>query len=88
MRERDVEKYLVDQVRRRGGMAIKWTAPSMSGVPDRIVFLPGGRVMFVEVKRPGEKPRPLQERVMGMLQELGANVQWVENREEIDALFT
>ena len=31
-----------------------------TGVPDRMVCLPGGRVVFVELKAPGEKPTKLQ----------------------------
>ena len=50
--EKDIEKKLVNLVRKQGGLCLKWVCPGWSGVPDRIVLLPGGRVIFAEVKRP------------------------------------
>lgn len=50
--EKDIEKKLVDVVRKRGGLCLKWVCPGWAGVPDRIVLLHGGRVIFVELKRP------------------------------------
>ena len=61
MRERELEKQLIDEVKRRGGLCEKWTSGTV-GWPDRIVILPDGKVGFVEVKRPGEKPRAIQGR--------------------------
>ena len=69
-------------------MAAKWVSPSMSGVPDRIVFLPGGKIIFVELKRPGEKPTPLQDRIIGMLRGLGADVRVVDSMEKVDEIFS
>ena len=60
MREKSIEAALVKEVKKRGGICPKFTSPGMDGVPDRMVLLPGGRIGFVEVKAPGEKPRPLQ----------------------------
>ena len=50
--EKEIEKKLIDKVRARGGYCLKWVCPGWSGVPDRICLLPGGRVVFVETKRP------------------------------------
>ena len=61
-RERDVEKKLVESVKRKGGLCPKFTSPGMDGVPDRIVLMPGGRIAFVELKAPGKRMRPLQVR--------------------------
>lgn len=60
MREREVERRLVTAVKKRGGLAPKFTSPGLDGVPDRLVLLPDGRLAFVEVKAPGQKMRPLQ----------------------------
>ena len=60
--EKDMERALVGAVKRRGGMALKWVCPGWAGVPDRIVLLPGGRILFAELKRPkGGEVRKLQE---------------------------
>lgn len=50
--EKDIEQTLVRMVRRHGGLCLKWVCPGWSGVPDRIVLLPEGRIIFVELKRP------------------------------------
>ena len=68
-------------------MAAKWVSPSMSGVPDRIVFLPGGKIIFVELKRPGEKPTALQDRIIEILRGLGADVRVVDSMEKVDEIF-
>lgn len=50
--EKDIEKKLRKMVERHGGVCLKWVCPGWSGVPDRIVLLPGGQIIFVETKRP------------------------------------
>lgn len=50
--EKEIEKKLRRQVEARGGLCLKWVCPGWSGVPDRIVLLPGGRLCFVETKKP------------------------------------
>ena len=50
--EKDIEKALGRMVGRRGGRCLKWICPGWAGVPDRIILLPGGRIIFVELKRP------------------------------------
>jgi hypothetical protein len=87
MLEREIEQRLVRRTKEKGGLAIKWTAPSFAGVPDRIVFLPGGRVFFVELKAPTKKQTALQIRVTGMLRGLGAEVHVLDSKEAVDALF-
>ena len=87
MLEREVERHLVERVRAAGGLAFKWVSPANAGVPDRVCFLPGGRVVFVELKRPGGQLRPLQERVIGMLMRLGAEVHVVDSKEGVDEVL-
>ena len=50
--EKEIEAKLVNIVKRHGGLCLKWVCPGWAGVPDRIVLLPGGKVIFVELKRP------------------------------------
>lgn len=72
--EKQIEQKLVAEVRRRGGMALKFVSPSYSGMPDRLVLLPDGKMAFVEVKAPGKKPCPLQVKRHAMLRKLGFRV--------------
>lgn len=85
--ESQIEQTLVDRVRESGGLAFKWVSPAMSGVPDRIVVLPGGRIVFVELKRLGERLRPLQARVHRLLEERGADVRVIDSVEAIDRML-
>lgn len=50
--EKEIEAKLVKIVKKYGGLCLKWICPGWAGVPDRIVLLPGGKVIFVELKRP------------------------------------
>ena len=49
--EKDVEAFLISEVRKIGGVIYKWSSQNVRGVPDRVIVLPGGIVVFVEVKR-------------------------------------
>jgi hypothetical protein len=86
-RESEVEDYLRRQVKNLGGMAEKFTSPNRRSVPDRLVSLPGGRVVFVEVKRPGAKPTANQQRDHERRRSLGCEVHVVDSREAVDALI-
>lgn len=74
MRERDVERALVKAVQSRGGICPKWVSPGLDGVPDRIVMLPDGKIGFVELKAPGERPRALQIARIRQIERLGYKV--------------
>jgi hypothetical protein len=71
--ESAIEKYLKRCVEKLGGLCWKFVSPGTDGVPDRIVLL-NGRVIFVELKRPGETPRPLQLKRHAQLRRLGFEV--------------
>lgn len=86
-REREIEKALRLMIERHGGLCLKWLCPGWAGVPDRIILLPGARVIFAEVKRPkGGKPSLLQEWWAQRLTRLGFLHLWVYTRLDIDYL--
>ena len=61
MLEKDIEKLFRDEIKKAGGKAYKFTSPGNDGVPDRIVMLPDGRIVFVELKTDTGKLSKLQE---------------------------
>ena len=87
MREKDVERKLVAEVKRRGGICPKWVSPGFDGMPDRIVLLPGGKSGFVEVKAPGKHPRPLQASRHILLRHLGFRVYVLDDPEQIGGII-
>ena len=83
MKEKALERMLVHAVRNMGGLALKFVSPGLAGVPDRLVLLPDGKMAFVEMKAPGQKPRPLQRLRHEQLRELGFRVYVVDSMEGI-----
>lgn len=87
MREKVIEQKLVQAVKKAGGLAVKFTSPGLSGMPDRLVILPGGKMAFVEVKAPEMKPRPLQLIRHGRLRRLGCHLFVLDDAGQIQAVL-
>ena len=84
MEENRVERRLKTQVEKIGGKALKFISPGVTGVPDRIVLLPGGRIIFVELKAPGKKLRKIQNYISKVLRSLGFRVECLDTVEKVD----
>ena len=84
MRESYIERMLKKKVEQVGGKALKFVSPGWAGAPDRLVLLPTGRLIFVELKAPGRKPRPLQLKRHEELQALGFHVEVIDSPEGVD----
>lgn len=83
-REKEIEQKLTDMVKNHGGFCLKWVCPGWAGVPDRIVLMPGGRVFFVELKRPkGGEVSSLQRWWVGKLRALGFWAGFIHNNAEL-----
>lgn len=76
MKESEIEGRLRDGVKRLGGKAFKFVSPGNAGVPDRLVVLPGGKIIFAELKTDTGKVSTIQSYQIRSLQQLGADV-WV-----------
>lgn len=87
MKEKIIEHKLVAQVKRRGGICLKWVSPGFDGMPDRIILLPNRKFGFVEVKAPGEKPRSLQLSRHRLLERLGFHVYVLDSVETIGGII-
>ena len=87
MREKELEQKLIKEVRKRGGLCLKFVSPGFAGVPDRLLLMSRGRVAFVEVKRPGEVPRMLQKSRHRLLRKLGFKVYVLDHEDQIERII-
>jgi hypothetical protein len=85
--EKVLEKKIKDTVIGMGGLSIKLLSNYVRGLPDRLCLLPGGRVLFVEVKTTGEKPRPIQVLMHMTLRRLGFQVEVIDTSVRIKEVF-
>ena len=87
VRERDIERMLVERIEKLGGLCLKWVSPGRRNVPDRIVLLPGGMINFVEVKAPGKIPSVGQMREHQRLRNLGFCVYLIDSEFNINCIY-
>lgn len=85
MLEKDIERALCKRVSALGGLCEKFVSPGRRSVPDRLITLPGGQIVFAEVKAPGKKPTPLQERDHAARRALGCRVVVIDSMEAANA---
>lgn len=79
MLEKQIESEVCAYARRQGFEAYKFTSPSRSAVPDRLMIAPSGRVFFIEFKRKGQKPTPAQVREHTRLTKMGQCVYVIDD---------
>ena len=87
MREKQIENKLASEVKKAGGIALKFVSPSFDGMPDRLVLIPDGHIAFVELKAPGKKPRLLQLARHQLLRSLGFRVYVIDSVEQIGGML-
>lgn len=85
MLEKHIEAYLRRRVEALGGECLKFTA--QRGVPDRIVFMPGGQITLVELKTAGRKPGDAQLAWQRRFIEMGFNCVVVDSQFQVDSLI-
>jgi hypothetical protein len=85
MLERKIEQALIARVKMLGGACEKFVSPGRRSVPDRIVTLPGGRIVFVELKAPGKRPTEAQRRDHERRRALGCDVRVIDNMDDVNA---
>lgn len=78
MFESDIQRRLVSRYEAEGYMVVKISLCSKPGFPD-LMLLKDGMASFVEVKRPGGKPRPLQQYRIAQLRDAGFRVDVVDS---------
>jgi hypothetical protein len=85
--EKEVERKLVTEVKKCGGLCPKFVSPGLVGVPDRLVLMKCGKFAFVELKAPSKKPRPIQVKRINQLRQLGFKVYVIDNVEMIGGVL-
>lgn len=85
--ERELEKKCKDWARSRGWWARKFTSPAHRSSPDDI-FAKGGVVLFVEFKRAGKQPTPLQQHEHEVMRSFGLTVQVIDTVFDFHRLLT
>lgn len=83
MNEKLIEKKLKQGVERIGGKALKFTSPFYTGMPDRLVLLPGGKVKWAEIKSTGKVLSPVQDVRKAELEALGFEVAVIDDQQTL-----
>jgi len=81
--EKWIETRLKIEIGKRGGLALKFWCVSFTGMPDRMVLLPGTRIDFIELKDAGKRPNPRQAYVHRQLARLGFPVRTIRTPEQL-----
>lgn len=87
LKEKFIEQKLIKEVKKLGGICPKFISPGFDGMPDRLILLPEGKIGFVEVKRKGLKPRPLQLSRHRLLKGLGFKVFVLDDEKDIEEII-
>jgi hypothetical protein len=85
MLEKTIEAALGKRVKSLNGKYEKFTSPSRRSVPDRLITLAKGRIIFVECKATGEVATDAQARDHNRRRLLGCDVRVISTLEQVDA---
>jgi hypothetical protein len=85
MLEKEVEKYMGDQIKRMNGLSYKFSSGE-SGVPDRIVIYKG-HVFFVELKTKNGKISARQKLIHEIIKKTGGKVVVLYGKDEVDVFL-
>lgn len=86
MKESQIERNLVDRIKTRGGLCYKFVSPANPGVPDRVIIVPDGRTVFVELKTESGSLSKIQERQISEMRKRGADVRVCKGLESVKDL--
>jgi len=101
MRESDIERHLVAQVKALGGEVRKVQWVGRRGAPDRLVMLPfticyyrpdgvllSTPAVWVELKAPGKKAEPHQLREHARMRAMGQHIEVIDSIEGVEELLS
>ena len=82
--EKAIERYLVDEVKKIGGVCLKYSNQNIAGYPDRLILLPGAVTIWIELKSKGKHTTALQNIRLHTLSNLGYDTYVCDSKESID----
>ncbi len=86
--EKHLERLLKNTVEgTMNGLCLKLLSQHMTGLPDRLCLLPGGKAFFVEVKTTGKKPRKIQSYIHEKLRKLGFKVYVLDSSQVLHTIL-
>lgn len=86
--EKTLERSLKNSVEvKLKGWCLKLLSAHITGLPDRLCLFPGGRILFVELKTTGKRPRKIQLFIHNKLRGLGFRVEVVDTAEQIETII-
>ena len=83
MLESSMEKIFTQKLQKLGCFVIKCKVEGYAGMPDRQVLIPGGISVFIEMKKDGEEPRPLQMYRLKQLNKLGFQAIYINSMGQV-----
>ena len=87
MLESQIERHLVEGVKKLGGMCLKFVSPGSPGVPDRLIITSTGRIIFVELKTSAGRLEKIQAYRIDEMRKRGADVRITQGLDEVKALL-
>jgi hypothetical protein len=84
--EKVLERKLRYAVAELGGWSLKLLSSHVTGLPDRLCLLPGGRLFFAEIKTTKQKPTRIQRYVHERLKGLGFRVEVIDNSKQLQEI--
>lgn len=84
--EAALERRFCRMAKERGAWAVK--LQSVTGIPDRILLLPGGEVAFVELKTPTGELSAAQKRTIRRLRKMGFSCFVPRTAGDLEKMFT
>lgn len=83
--ESAIQTKIKNELEKKGYLVIKLIQTTLNGIPD-IMALRSGTTVFIEVKRPGNKPTPLQSYRHDQLTKKGFKVLTASSIKDIENL--
>ncbi len=87
MNENQIERCLVEGIKKQGGMCMKFVSPGTAGVPDRIIITTTGKIIFVELKTETGRLSKIQMYIIGEMKKRGADVRVIKGLDEVKMLL-